>query len=233
MAKTIQLSPSSLNFFLECPHCFWLDKKHGVKRPVPYAFSLNTAIDDLLKEEFDDYRRKGLAHPLLENNGIEARLFTSQRLINQWRSGKAGIRFFDKKLQATLFGAPDDVLEFSKGKVAPFDYKSTDKSPQKVFDIFQLQLDTYSFLLEKNGYKTTGKGYIAFYFIDKSRGFIDRLPFRKEVMEIQTNPQDIYEIFKDAVALLEKEDAPEHSADCEFKKWFDGEKEFEKILNKK
>ena len=29
--KNIQLSPNSLNLFLECPHCFWLDKNLGIK----------------------------------------------------------------------------------------------------------------------------------------------------------------------------------------------------------
>jgi hypothetical protein len=76
--------------------------------------------------------------------------------------------------------------------------------------------------MEKNGYKISGKGYLAFYIIDKSRGFIDRLPFRKEIMEIDTNPEDVYEIFKDAVNALRQESPSAHSRDCQFKKWLDG-----------
>jgi hypothetical protein len=66
--KAIQLSPNSLNLFLECPHCFWLDKKMGVKRPPPYPYALNSAVDALLKEEFDTYRAKNIPHPLLKEN---------------------------------------------------------------------------------------------------------------------------------------------------------------------
>jgi hypothetical protein len=89
-----------------------------------------------------------------------------------------------------------------------------------------LQLDTYTFLLEKNGFQTVRKGYLAFYIVDKSRGFIDRLPFRKELVEIDTNPSDIYEIFKDAVAILREAVPPPHSSDCPFGKWLNGIKTF-------
>ncbi len=217
--KAIQLSPNSLNLFLECPHCFWLDKNLGIKRPQPYPYALNSAVDTLLKEEFDAYRAKNLLHPMLKENNIKAHLFPNQNLLNQWRNNFAGIRYFDQNLQATLFGAVDDVLEFDDKKIAPLDYKSTGSSAANVYDRFQLQLDTYTFLMEKNGFQTARKGYLAFYIVDKSKGFIDRLPFRKEMLEIETNPGDIYEIFKDAVAVLRNPTPPQHSSDCKFGKW--------------
>lgn len=225
-AKAIQLSPNSLNLYLECPHCFWLDKNLGIKRPPPYPYALNSAVDTLLKEEFDDYRAKNIPHPLLKENGIKAHLFGNQNLLNQWRNNFAGIRYFDPALQATLFGAVDDVLEFDDGKIAPLDYKSTGSTAANVYDRFQLQLDTYTFLMEKNGFQTARKGYLAFYIVDKSRGFIDRLPFRKEMVEIETNPSDIYAIFSDAVAVLKNSAPPPHSTDCPFKKWMDGALKF-------
>ena len=224
--KPIQLSPNSLNLFLECPHCFWLDKNLGIKRPPPYPYALNSAVDALLKEEFDTYRSKKMPHPLLADNNIKAHLFPNQKLLNQWRNNLAGIRYFDQDLGATLFGAVDDVLEFTDGRIAPLDYKSTGSTTAKIYDRFQLQLDTYTFLMEKNGFKTPRKGYLAFYVVDKSRGFIDRLPFRKEIVEIDTNPSDIYAIFKDAIAALREPTPPKHSVDCQFKKWLDGAGKF-------
>ncbi len=224
--KAIQLSPNSLNLFLECPHCFWLDKKMGIKRPPPYPYALNSAVDALLKEEFDTYRSKNLPHPLLLENNIKAHLFSNQKLLNQWRNNLAGIRYFDRELEATLFGAVDDVLESDDGKLAPLDYKSTGSKVANIYDRFQLQLDTYTFLMEKNGFKTMKKGYLAFYIVDKDKGFIDRLPFRKEIYEIDTNPADVYEIFKDAVAVLKKDSPPPHSQDCQFQKYLKGAKTF-------
>jgi len=224
--KAIQLSPNSLNLYLECPHCFWLDKNAGIKRPPPYPYALNSTVDALLKEEFDSYRAKKLIHPLLLENNIKAHLFENQKLLNQWRNNLAGIRYFDQELKATIFGAVDDVLEFEDGKIAPLDYKSTGSRVSKIYDRFQLQLDTYTFLMEKNGFQTPRKGYLAFYIVDKNKGFIDRLPFRKEIVEIDTNPSDIYEIFKDAVDCLRKDSPPPHSSDCQYKKWLDGAEKF-------
>lgn len=218
--QQIKLSPNSLNLFLECPHCFWLEKKMGIRRPQPYPYALNTAVDVLLKAEFDDYRAKGEKHPLLVSHNIAAKLFSNQDLLNQWRDNRAGIRYYDEELDATLFGAVDDILEFSNNKLAPLDYKSTGSNVPTVYDRFQIQMDTYTYLLEKNGFLTPRKGYLAFYIVDKGSGFGDRLPFRKELHEIDTDPSDIPTLFRDAVRLLRMDVPPLHSPDCAFGQWF-------------
>lgn len=218
-SRPVQLSPNSLNLFLECPHCFWLDKKQGVKRPQPFPYALNMAVDILLKKEFDIYRAKNELHPLLVAQNIQARLFQNQSLLNQWRSNFEGIRYYDSELGATLFGAVDDILEFPDGKLAPLDYKSTGSSVANIYDRFQLQMDVYTYLLEKNGFSTNKKGYLAFYIVDKENGFGDRLPFRKELLEIETNPSDVYALFKEAVVLLKRAAPPPHSRDCQYGQW--------------
>lgn len=219
-SKAIQLSPNSLDLFLECPHCFWLDKNMGIKRPPPYPYALNMAIDLLLKKEFDEYRSKNEPHPLLVANNIPAKLFHNQSLLDQWRSNFSGIRYYDPQLGATLFGAVDDVLEFPDGKLAALDYKSTGSSVSKIYDRFQLQMDIYTFLLEKNGFVTPRKGYLAFYIVNKGDGFKDRLPFKKEIHEIETNPDDIPQLFKEAVAVVKRIVPPPHNKDCKFGNWF-------------
>ena len=217
--KPIQLSPNSLNLYLECPHCFWLDKKQGIKRPPPYPYALNAAVDLLLKEEFDKYRKKKELHPLLVVYNIPAKLFPNQELLNEWRNNFKGIRYYDAELDATLFGAVDDILEFTDGKLAPLDYKSTGSKVATVYDRFQLQMDVYTFLLEKNGYKTVRKGCLAFYVVDKENGFADRLPFKKEIHMIDTDPSYVSGIFKEAVELLRKDMPPPHNQDCKFGQW--------------
>ncbi|OGZ67744.1 MAG: hypothetical protein A3D35_03765 [Candidatus Staskawiczbacteria bacterium RIFCSPHIGHO2_02_FULL_34_9] len=219
--KAINLSPNSLNLYLECQACFYLDKKMGIRRPPPYPYALNSAIDELLKEEFDSYRKRREPHPLIEENKIDAHLFGNQKLLDQWRDNFQGIRYYDTELKATLFGAVDDILEFKDGSLAVLDYKSTGSKVANVYDKFQIQLDTYTFLLEKNKYKTNRKGYLAFYVVDRDHGFVDRLPFRKKVVEIETNPSDVYEIFNDAVLLFKEDKVPKHSEDCLFGQWID------------
>src|SRR5581483_12306880 len=47
-----KLSRSKLELFIDCQRCFWLDVKHGIKRPPPAPYTINSAIDYLLKAEF-------------------------------------------------------------------------------------------------------------------------------------------------------------------------------------
>ncbi|MFH1714354.1 MAG: PD-(D/E)XK nuclease family protein [Candidatus Nealsonbacteria bacterium] len=220
--RPINLSPSSLNLYYECPFCFWLEKKMGIRRPQPYPYALNAAVDYLLKEEFDRYRKKRELHPLLVANNIPAKLFSNQKLLDEWRNNFKGLRFFDTELQATLFGAVDDVLEFSDGKLAALDYKSTGSKSANVYDRFQLQMDVYTFLLEKQGYKTVRKGCLAFYIVDKENGFNDKLPFRKEIIMIDTDPDYVQGTFKEAVGCLRGGRPQGHSPDCQYGRWFDG-----------
>ena len=175
--QSIQLSPSSLNLYLECPHCFWLEKRQGIRRPPAYPYALNQAVDILLKQEFDSYRARGEVHPLILAHNIPAKLFPNQDLLNQWRSNFVGIRFYDPELEASLFGAVDDILEFEDGKLAPLDYKSTGSQVANVYDRFQLQMDVYTYLLEKNGFSTPKKGYLAFYIVDKKKRLWRQITF--------------------------------------------------------
>jgi hypothetical protein len=191
----------------------------GIRRPQPYPYALNAAVDVLLKEEFDKYRKKKELHPLLVANNVPAKLFPDQKLLDEWRNNFKGIRYYDAPLDATLFGAVDDILEFSDGKLAPMDYKSTGSKTANVYDRFQLQMDIYTFLLEKNGYKTIKKGCLAFYVVDKDNGFIDRLPFKKEIIMIDTDPSYVQGVFEEAVNLLKGEAPADHSSECQYGRW--------------
>ena len=66
------LSRSKLDLYLNCPRYFYLDRRLGIGRPSGPPFTLNSAVDQLLKNEFDEYRAKGEPHPLLLEAGIAA-----------------------------------------------------------------------------------------------------------------------------------------------------------------
>ena len=67
-----KISRSKIDLFVKCPQCFWLDLRHGVKQPPPAPYTINSAIDYLLKQEFDRYRAKGEPHPIMVANGVDA-----------------------------------------------------------------------------------------------------------------------------------------------------------------
>ncbi len=69
--KPFRLSRSKLDLFIECPRCFYLDRKLGVGRPPGYPFNLNSAVDELLKKEFDIHRQAKTVHPLVKAYGLD------------------------------------------------------------------------------------------------------------------------------------------------------------------
>src|ERR1035437_8961006 len=84
-----RLSRSKIDLFLNCQRCFYLDRKLGVGQPPGYPFSLNSAVDKLLKKEFDVLREKGEAHPLMTKFGIDAIPYSHEKL-NEWRDALRG-----------------------------------------------------------------------------------------------------------------------------------------------
>ena len=59
------LSRPKVELFMGCPRCFYLDRRLGIARPAGFPFNLNSAVDALLKREFDRYRAEGAPHPLM------------------------------------------------------------------------------------------------------------------------------------------------------------------------
>lgn len=49
-----RLSRSKIDLFIKCPRCFYLDRRLGVGQPPSFPFSLNSAVDTLLKDEWRD-----------------------------------------------------------------------------------------------------------------------------------------------------------------------------------
>ena len=59
-SQPFRLSRSKLELFLECPRCFYLDRVRGIGRPPGFPFNLNSAVDTLLKKEFDIQFKRAL-----------------------------------------------------------------------------------------------------------------------------------------------------------------------------
>ena len=55
MSEIIKLSRSTVEKYLSCPRCCELDKNYQIK-PPSLPFTLNIAVDNLCKNEFDYYR---------------------------------------------------------------------------------------------------------------------------------------------------------------------------------
>ncbi len=165
--EPFKLSRSKIDLFLECKRCFYLDRRLGVGRPPGYPFSLNSAVDTLLKKEFDIHRAKGTKHPLMKKYGIDAVPVDHQDLA-KWRYNFTGIQYLHKPTNLLIYGAIDDLWKNSKGEYIIVDYKATSKMGEITklnntwHEGYKRQMEIYQWLLRRNGYKVSNIGYFVY-----------------------------------------------------------------------
>src|SRR3989344_2617438 len=114
--EPFKLSRSKLELFLNCRLCFYLDRRLGVGQPPGLPFNLNSAVDHLLKKEFDIHRAGKTAHPLMKAYGIAAVPFPHPEL-DKWRESFVGIQYLHEKTNFIITGAIDDVWADPKSKL--------------------------------------------------------------------------------------------------------------------
>lgn len=244
MTKRKALSRWQMELFTKCPRCFWLLRR-GVRQPDSYPLALNQAMDTLLKGEFDACRRNGRLHPVQNDHywagedgtlagsssgPVPARLFPNLSLLQEWRNNRQGVRWEDGLTGYTLFGAIDDLLEFPDGSLAVLDYKSSGAAQIKVYPSYRFQLEVYTFLLNRLGYRTAQEGYLAYFVAVKDDGFEGRLPFRGTMVRVGLNPEPVGNLFREAVAAAESDRVPPPGEECDLCRW---QEEAEEVLGKK
>jgi hypothetical protein len=126
--EPFRLSRSKVDLFIECPRCFYFDRRLGVGRPPGYPFSLNAAVDHLLKKEFDGHRAKGSAHPLMKAYGIDAVPFAHPKM-EEWRDAlRRGVTSLHEPTNFLVCGGVDDIWVNPAGELIVVDYKATSKN---------------------------------------------------------------------------------------------------------
>ena len=142
----------------------------GIKRPPPAPYTINLAIDFLLKEEFDLYREKGSAHYLIKKYNIDAIPYKCPQ-IKEWRHVFTGIRFHHKPTDFLVYGAVDDIWVNPGGELIVIDYKATGANQYKIYDSYKRQMEIYQWLLSKNNFKVAKTAYFLFAKVNKTGGF--------------------------------------------------------------
>jgi hypothetical protein len=161
-----KLSRSKLELFANCPRCFYLDRRLGVGQPPGFPFNLNSAVDFLLKKEFDAHRAKGDKHPLCEHYGIDAIPY-AHRELDTWRENFKGITYLHKPTNLIIGGAIDDVWINPQGELIIVDYKSTAKDGEITLDAewqnsYKRQMEIYQWLFRQNGHNVSSTGYFVY-----------------------------------------------------------------------
>jgi len=144
-----------------------LDRRLGVSRPPGFPFSLNSAVDTLLKKEFDLHRLKGTKHPLMKKYGVDA-VPISHKDLDRWRHNFTGIQYLHQPTNLLIFGAIDDLWQNPQGEYIVVDYKSTSKA-EKIDSLnkewqnsYKRQMEIYQWLLRQNDYQVSDVGYFVY-----------------------------------------------------------------------
>ena len=228
------LSRSKIDLFLNCQKCFYLDNKLGLKRPPGYPFNLNTAVDTLLKKEFDIHRAKNTKHPLQEKYGIDARPVAHDEL-DEWRENFKGVRYFHEQTGMTVTGAIDDLWINSKDEYMVVDYKATSKEAvidelnEDWQDGYKRQMEVYQWLLRKKGLKVSRTGYFVYCNgITDKKAFDGKLEFDITLIDYRGNTTWIEPTLLEIKKCLKSNKIPKSDKECDHCKWYDARKEYEK-----
>lgn len=217
------LSRSKIDLYFNCPRCFYLDRRLGIPRPAGFPFSLNYAVDTLLKKEFDFHRAKGEAHPLMTKYGVDAVPFKTDK-INIWRDNFRGIRYFYKPANFIVYGAIDDVWQNSKGELIVVDYKATStlreitlNDGQDYHEGYKRQVEVYQWLLRNNGYKVSPVAYFVYCNGRKDKKAFDgKLEFDIQLIKYEGNDSWIEPKLMEIRKCLESNVIPPASPTCPY-----------------
>jgi hypothetical protein len=221
-----QLSRYRLERSMDCPRCFWLELRKGLKRLEPHPYTLNGAVDRLVKKEFDVYRERQEPHPIMTEFGIVGVPWNDPRL-KDWRltvKGK-GMRFLHTETNLDIMGAPDDIWlvgEVEK-RVAIVDTKATSSKTEHPIEddwwrSYRRQLDIYVWLLERMdpGHPVSPTGY--FLLLNgqaEASDFGLRLQFKPKVIPYHTDPSWVESAIRRAHACLIAPEPPASADACE------------------
>lgn len=231
--KHWKLSRSKIDLFLNCPRCFYIDNKLGIKQPPGYPFNLNSAVDALLKKEFDIYRAKNTQHPLLEKYGVDAKPVSHDEL-DEWRENFKGVQYVYEPTQTTVTGAIDDLWINSKDEYIVVDYKSTSKNEEITAldkdwqDGYKRQMEVYQWLLRKKGYKVSDTGYFVYCNGDTDKEAFDgKLEFDVTLISYEGKDDWVESTLLDIKKCLNADEMPKSGDDCDFCTYWCGRKDVE------
>jgi hypothetical protein len=215
-----QLSRSKIELFIECPRCLYLDVARGIPRPSGPPFTLNNAVDALMKAEFDRYRALGAPHPLFAPAGLDAVPFRHADL-DRWRHNFTGVRWTDAETGWTLCGAVDDLWQARSGELIVADYKATARSEmpttRTLYPSYRRQMDVYQFLVRRQGFEVSHRGWFVYTNGDGRAGaFGDKLCFTTALVPYDGNDEWVLDAFRRAVATIGQANPPPRVQDCAY-----------------
>jgi hypothetical protein len=221
-SEPYKLSRSRLERFIECPRCFYLDRRLGIDRPPGFPFTLNSAVDQLLKKEFDKFRERGVAHPLIKKYGVDAIPIPHEKL-DVWRANFKGIEYLHRPTNFIITGAIDDLWQNRRGEYIVVDYKATAKAEkvdaleEEWHEAYKRQMEVYQWLLRQNGLLVSNTGYFVYCNGDTAKETFDaKLEFELTLIAHEGNDSWVEDTIVAAHKCLNGGQIPDPSPDCDY-----------------
>jgi hypothetical protein len=220
--RPFKLSRSKIDLFLGCPRCFYIDRRLGLAPPPGYPFNLNSAVDELLKREFDRYRKKKIAHPLMKDFGVDAIPFQHEDL-DDWRNSLSkGIQFHHEKTDLLITGGVDDVWVNEQGALLIVDYTATSKNGDVSLNApwqiaYKRQMEIYQWLFEKNGFTVNPTGYFVYCNGKRqTERFNNRLEFDVKILPYTGTTTWVEQTILDIYECLKSSAIPQSADECDY-----------------
>ena len=222
-----KLSRAKIELFLNCPRCFYIDRHFSIRRPPNYPYTLNSAVDSLLKNEFDYFREKQQPHPYIKKIGINAIPF-QHKMLDQWRKNFIGVSCLHKETNFHLYGAVDDIwINLDTNELILVDYKSTSKQGDVNLDAewqnsYKRQIEFYQYLLRKNGFLVSSTAYFIYCNgIKSNKKFNEKLNFKVTCIAYEGSDEWIDKTILNIHQLLSKSRVPVKKETCNYCVFFD------------
>ena len=219
--EPFRVSRSKIDLYVNCPRCFWLDRRAGISRPGMPAFTLNNAVDTLMKKEFDIHRAAGSAHPLMATYGIDAVPLAHERM-DEWRDAlRRGVQYVDPATNFNVTGGVDDIWVNPAGEYIVVDYKAT-SSPNEVTlegkwkEGYKRQMEVYQWLLRRNGFTVSPRGYFVYCNGNADKKAFDaKLEFDITILPYTGDDSWVAGTLRAMKTCLESDEPPVPSDECE------------------
>lgn len=229
--RPFKLSRSKLELFINCPRCFYMDRRLGVGQPPGFPFNLNSAVDHLLKKEFDVHRAKNKKHPLCEHYGVEAVPYAHPQL-DVWRENFQGVQALHHETNLLISGAVDDIWINPKEELIVVDYKATSKDGEVSLDAewqrgYKNQMEIYQWLLRRNGFTVSSTGYFVYCNGRRDKEAFDaKLEFSIKLIPYEGDDSWIDGVIRNAKQCLEGE-LPGFTQSCDFCTYYQAARSFD------
>jgi len=205
MNNNLSISVTGLQSVLDCPLCFWLDRRIG--SPPSIVAGITIQMDSVIK----DYMKQ-----FVGRSDLPGWFPVAGRFVDVSGTLKAA----DPASGITLRGKLDAMVQARDGSYHVIDYK-TGRPPREVPNYYQMQLDGYAWLLERNGYGPVGGGCLL-YFTPEPGDVEERcFPFKITPLAAKLDSNRVPPVLAKAREILDSETPPQRAEDCEMCLWLE------------